>query len=158
LAVVWPPTIYLVCSVSTGALVSTEKFSGCLYLRYCGAVHQKAHWKEHKPQCKHTKQALALLVGEVDARFQWSPIDSDDPTAPWTHLALAVYGLEPLARHLLDLGADKELADDQGRTSLCVACIKGMSEVAKPLAERGTGVNAKTNDGRTALMFACYEG
>ena len=110
-----------VCSVATCALASTAQCSGCHYSRYCGAVHQKAHWKEHKPQCKHIKQALALPAGEVDARFQWIPVDSDDPMDSWTYLAFAVVcGLEPLARHLLDLGADKELADDLGRnTAVC---------------------------------------
>jgi ankyrin repeat protein len=118
-------------------------------------VHQKAHWKEHKPQYKNIKQALALPASVVDARFRWSRSDSDDPTTSWTYLAFAVVcGLEPLARHLLDLGADKEIVDDQGRTPLCVACEYGTSEMAKLLVERGAHVNIKTNKGHTPLSLA----
>jgi ankyrin repeat protein len=73
-----------------------------------------------------------------------------------TYLAFAVVcGLEPLARHVLDFGADVELADDQGRTPLCVACDKRMMEVVKLLVDRDADVNAQTTGGQTALICAC---
>jgi len=116
-------------------------------------VHQKTHWKKHKRQCEPIKQALALPAGEVDARFQITL--SDDSTTTWTYLAFAVVcELVPLAQHLLELGADKVLADDQGKTPLFMACAKGMSEVVKLLVERGADVNAKDDRGHTPMSLS----
>ena len=113
------------------------------------------HWKEHKAQCKLIKQAWTVPANHVDE------IIVGGEFVGATHLIFAS-GIchVDLARHLLDLAADKELdsVEDLGLTPLLVACMKGMSEVAKLLVERGADVDAKNTKGDTALMLACYSG
>jgi ankyrin repeat protein len=94
-----------------------------------------------------------MSSGEVDLTF----VDGEGNGT--TDLEFAVKGgLVDLARHLLDLGVDKELAGDKDQTPLVFACAKDQTEMTKLLVERGADVNAKNTDGTTALMNACFQG
>ncbi len=53
---------------------------------------------------------------------------------------------------------DVDTRDNDGRTSLMWAAIKGHSETVLALLDKGADVNAKDNKGGTALMDAAYSG
>jgi hypothetical protein len=67
---------------------------------------------------------------------------------------VAERGHEVLARVLLEIGADVNATDADGRTALNVAAGRGHEEVARLLIENGAGINAKDNRERTALHLA----
>jgi ankyrin repeat protein len=57
---------------------------------------------------------------------------------------------------LLNVGADVNAKDNDGNTSLIVACIKGHMHVVKELLEHGANIESKDICGWTPLHFACY--
>jgi serine/threonine-protein phosphatase 6 regulatory ankyrin repeat subunit B len=59
---------------------------------------------------------------------------------------------------LLDVGADINATDRQGRTALMWAAAKGHEEAVRLLVRRGADVAAKSRTARTALMEACRAG
>jgi ankyrin repeat protein len=130
-------------------LKGSSKCAACNFVGYCGAEHQKAHWKVHKPQCKIITQILALPAELVNERFVDGMWKGQTPL-----VAAASFGATGLALHLLNRGADINAKNTDGRTALILACYEGMTDVAKLLVERGADVNAKDIDGDTPLSSA----
>jgi len=64
----------------------------------------------------------------------------------------------PLAKLLIENGADHNSEDDDGNIPLQMACYSGSLEVAKLLIENGADTNAKDKFGETSLHHACEEG
>ena len=58
-----------------------------------------------------------------------------------------------IVRLLLDRGADKENANNDGDTPLYYACSKGHLEVARLLLDRGADVEKAGEDGGTLLLY-----
>ena len=74
-------------------------------------------------------------------------------------LSMAAFsGHEPVARLLLEAGADKHLARDDGLTALMLASENGHLEVVRLLLETGADKDLATNDGCTALPVASANG
>ena len=59
---------------------------------------------------------------------------------------------------LLDRGALINHADDDGETSLFVACYNGHIALAELLLDRGALINQANEGGRTPLLVACKVG
>ena len=59
---------------------------------------------------------------------------------------------------LLEAGADKNLADNDGSTALMMAAVQGHATVLRLLLEAGADKNLADNDGSTALMMAARGG
>jgi len=63
-----------------------------------------------------------------------------------------------VARLLIDRGADKEKATNNGNTPLHLACYDGNLEVARLMLDCGADKDAADEDGFTPLHDACEEG
>ena len=63
-----------------------------------------------------------------------------------------------VVRLLLEAGADKNLADNDGSTALMCAALWEKVEVMRLLLEAGADMNMADIDGNTALMHAAGEG
>jgi TonB family protein len=61
-------------------------------------------------------------------------------------------------RVLLELGADVNAKDDDGRTSLMGAAQKGHTAAVRALLDAGADANAKDDDGQTSMMLAAQKG
>jgi ankyrin repeat protein len=72
----------------------------------------------------------------------------------------AAQGHEATVRTLLDAGADPNVKNDLGRTSLMFASSYGYVPIVTMLLAKGAGVNRVPDDenGWTALMAAAYNG
>jgi Ankyrin repeats (many copies) len=56
-----------------------------------------------------------------------------------------------VARYLLEQGADRDKAKDDGYTPLHLASLNGRLDIAKLLMVYGAGLNAKTNEGELPI-------
>lgn len=71
----------------------------------------------------------------------------------------ARYGDITNVRKYLDLGANIEVKDYRGLTSLQIACVYGHLDVVRLLLDRGANVDAAGgNTGQTSLIMASMEG
>ena len=71
----------------------------------------------------------------------------------------ARYGDIANVRKYLDLGANIDVEDYRGLTSLQIACIYGHLDVVRLLLDRGANIEAAGGStGQTALIFASMEG
>jgi ankyrin repeat protein len=65
---------------------------------------------------------------------------------------------QPEVRRLLSVGADIEAKDNDGRTPLQWASLRGHVQVVQALVEHGTDIEAKDNFCWTPLHWACLKG
>ena len=63
-----------------------------------------------------------------------------------------------MVRCLVDQGADKEKAANNGQTPLVMAALDGRSAVVRYLLEQGADKNITDGEGRTALTWAMQAG
>ena len=61
-------------------------------------------------------------------------------------------------RALLDAGAGKDLADNDGWTPLHIAAQNGHDTVVRALLDAGADKDLATNDGATSLFIAAQKG
>jgi len=73
-------------------------------------------------------------------------------------LSAAVKGSEPIARLLLQNGAEVDAANQAKATPLQWAAYKGFLPVVKVLLENGADVDARDKDGQTPLLCAAAGG
>jgi ankyrin repeat protein len=59
---------------------------------------------------------------------------------------------------LLERGAQINLQDESGTSSLMLSCLAGYTRVTKVLLGHGADVNIQNSDGITALMMSCCNG
>jgi ankyrin repeat protein len=59
-----------------------------------------------------------------------------------------------MVRFFLEIGADVNAKNKDGKTALMLASDKGNLEAVKLLLDKGAEVNAKNKDGKTALLVA----
>ncbi len=104
--------------------------------------------------------ALTGDAAKVEALLkQGAGRDAASPTFQVTPLvAASQQGKAPVARLLLDRGANVNLRDPLGRTPLIAASAQGQVEVVRLLLERGADVSLKAKFGGTALEQASREG
>ena len=70
----------------------------------------------------------------------------------------ATYGDIANVRKYLDLGANIEVKDYRGLTSLQIACARGHLDVVRLLLDRGANIEAAGESGQTSLILASIEG
>jgi len=80
----------------------------------------------------------------------------DGPQTPC--LTAAESGLSDILRVLIELGADVNKADEDGRTPCYVAAEEGHSDTLRVLIEAGADVNKATRRGRTPCYRAAMDG
>lgn len=68
------------------------------------------------------------------------------------------HGHLEVVRLLIERGADKGVAGNDGRTPLYSACYHGHLEVVRLLLEYGADTDATDENGDTPLYYACFEG
>ncbi|CAK9046130.1 unnamed protein product [Durusdinium trenchii] len=78
--------------------------------------------------------------------------------ATWLNALLMEAAELPMAKRLLEHGADVEAADSNGDTVLMSAARSGHESVAKLLLERGADAGSTNKTGSSALMFAALGG
>ena len=67
-------------------------------------------------------------------------------------------GHDLVVRTLLDAGADKDLAKNNGCTPLLIAAEKGHDAVVRTLLDAGADKDLAMNDGATPLLVAAWKG
>ena len=70
----------------------------------------------------------------------------------------SAFGRFGVVVRLINAGADINLRDNQGITSLMLATLEGRERVVKLLIDKKADVNAQDGEGITALMLAGDEG
>ena len=70
----------------------------------------------------------------------------------------AMKGHHEATKYLLDAGAEKDEADDDGKTPLCIAAAEGHEAVVKCLVDAGADKDKADNYGRTPLWAAAEMG
>lgn len=77
-----------------------------------------------------------------------------------TPLLLAAYhDHEHIVEHLLRLGANVNVCNEDGMTALMIACINDNQQMITLILECSrTNLNAKTVHGNSALLLSCYFG
>jgi len=70
----------------------------------------------------------------------------------------ARYGDIANVRKYLDLGANIDVEDYRGLTSLQIACARGHLDVVRLLLDRGASIDAAGESGQTGLILASMEG
>ena len=92
---------------------------------------------------------LLIFVGRAN-------VDNCRPGDGGTPLSIASSdGHLPIARLLINRGADVNRTYEGGSTALILACQNGHTEIARLLIDRGAEINAALQDGRTCFFLAC---
>ena len=63
-----------------------------------------------------------------------------------------------LARLLCKQGSDKDKAENNGATPLCLASAEGHLDIVRLLCKQGSDKDKATDAGMTPLFLACAEG
>ncbi|PWA07242.1 ankyrin repeat domain-containing protein [Flavobacterium psychrotolerans] len=71
-------------------------------------------------------------------------------------MAAVMSGNIQIVKKLIDVKADLNQSDFQGKTALIYAVFFNKNDIAKLLIEAGANKNAKDSDGKTALDFANF--
>ena len=109
-----------------------------------------------------TSEALLLAcqnnrVVEVEQLLQ-KPLDPNrggtGPPPVWPMYSAAALGYLEVVQVLLEAGADKNAATQDGETALMAAARDGHLEVVQVLLDAGADKNAAKQNGATALMLA----
>ena len=67
-----------------GATSGLKRCTACRSVRYCSEACMRAHWKEHRPECKRLRAAAAaaaVAAGGADA----GPSAAAAGQQPWNH-------------------------------------------------------------------------
>ncbi|CAK9019884.1 unnamed protein product [Durusdinium trenchii] len=116
---------------------------------------EEAKWKALLHACENNR------VVEVEQLLQ-KPLDPNrrgpSPQPEWPMFSAAALGYLEVVRMLLEAGAEKNAATQDGETALMAAARDGHLEVVQVLLEAGAEKNAATQDGETALMAAARDG
>jgi len=67
-------------------------------------------------------------------------------------------GKKEIVELFISYGADVNVKEDSGLTSLHIAAIKGKKDIVELLIKSGADVNAKATNGATPIGIAKYEG
>jgi len=59
---------------------------------------------------------------------------------------------------LLDYGSEVDAGDNDGRTSLHLACQQGHLDLVRLLVHKGANIEAKSHEGSTPFRVACLNG
>ena len=73
-------------------------------------------------------------------------------------LACSGYGLGEIVKLLLENGAEVNVADRDGWTTLMKACFNGSTDTVELLLDGGADVHAQNRDGMTAFYMSCLHG
>jgi ankyrin repeat protein len=124
--------------------------SVCKGVRYCCKKHQELDWASHKKMCKILKLIMPVINEGGDPN---ACIKGVQP------LILACeYGLDDVARQLIEKGARVGEQSRNGDTALFLACIKGHDRCVRVLIEHGVDVNVPNKNQSFPLMMASHEG
>lgn len=101
---------------------------------------------------KPNNKSMIKLLYEAGADINFV----NDSTSPLT--AAALNSCFDNMNYLIQLGADVNLQDQNGSTTLMLLSQFERIDSAKLLIENGADVNIQDNKGMTVLMYACYYG
>lgn len=134
---------------------------GVKFLIGSGIDVNETYNKQRPLEIASSKGHLEIVKALVTAGAQ---PDLPDVTSSTTPLMDAVWMCRiKVIEYLISIGADLNLADDQGWTALMLASMQGHGiprrlNVVKTLVEAGAELDKVGNDGCTALMHAAYSG
>lgn len=95
--------------------------------------------------------AAIIASGSID-------LDQGDPRGSTPLMYCSLKGRTPIARLLLDKGADVRLAEDDGFSALHISAQAGHLGMSKLLLKAGAQLEARTSDGSTPLHLASQKG
>ena len=144
----------------------------CRHVRYCDGECQRIDWKRHKEECDScglkrdaSKNPLLTAVGFGDLERvrelveEGIDVNMASNTTNFTALQLAAgVGCFPIVQYLLQHGADKNKADNNGHTALFLAAGKGCLTVVKSLVEQGADKDKASTNGASPLYLAAKNG
>ena len=96
--------------------------------------------------------------GDLRKAWLWDKNEARRYYAVTALMLAAGYGHSNVVRVLIEAGADKNAAVQDGATALMLAAVNGYLEVVQVLLEAGADKNAALQDGATALMLAAQNG
>ena len=149
---------------------SLKTCAGCGTVWYCNAACQKAHWSEHKADCKLKKKekekkeaargSSLADMGSILAALM------PPPPSPQRYIGVNVWNACCLGHHdelqkmLRQVEVDVNCADPaDGITAAYVSAQKGNSQCLLLLAQHGSADLSKAaKDGAAPIHVACQEG
>lgn len=100
--------------------------------------------------CYRGNTEVALFIAEKTKNLNYN-------SGMGTALMAAVMSGNPtITQKLIDLKADLNQADTQGKTALIYATFFNKTDIVKQLVAAGANKNSKDNDNRTALDYATF--
>lgn len=99
--------------------------------------------------CKHDNIKFLRYLNDI-ANKSKEPLNTSD-------LILIANNIE-IIKYLLEIGANINCQDENGRTPLIKACMYNNFEIAKLLIFKGANIDLKNNNNARALHYACYYG
>ncbi len=169
-----PENMALACTCCYNAGATKMQFCGkCRVAAYCNAECQRSDWQRHKVGCNTlgdlrdlTKNSLLMAMRRGDAAGvkrlirQGADINSVaiESTGDFPLGMAAVGGHLPVVQYLVEMGADKDTANNSGVTPLYFAAQGGSLEVVQYLLQEGADKNQADIDGMTPLFIAASGG